>query len=63
MKDATVTTDNLNGRSSASSSGESLAKFPLNATVSYIKDVGNDWSMIEYDGKILYAATNYLKVS
>lgn len=63
VKDATVTTDNLNGRSSASSSSESLAKFPLNATVSYIKDVGNDWSMIEYDGKILYAATNYLKVS
>ncbi len=63
VKDATVTTDNLNGRSGSSSSSESLAKFPLNATVSYIKDVGNDWSMIEYDGKILFAATNYLKVS
>ncbi len=63
VKDATVTTDNLNGRSSYSSSSESLAKFPLNTTVSYIKDVGNDWSMIEYDGKILFAATNYLKVS
>lgn len=63
VKNATVIEDQLNGRSIASSSGESLVKFPVNTTVSFIKDVGNDWSMIEYDGKILFAASIYLKVS
>ncbi|MEA5060733.1 MAG: SH3 domain-containing protein [Candidatus Pelethousia sp.] len=63
VKDATVNTDKLKGRASGSSSGEVVTEFPLNTKVSYIKDVGSGWSLIEYDGKILFAATNYLTVS
>lgn len=63
VKDATVNTDKLKGRASGSSSGEVVTEFPLNTKVSYIKDVGSGWSMVEYDGKILFAATNYLTVS
>ena len=59
VKDATVTTDNLKGRASGSSSGEIVVEFPLDTKVNYIKDVGSGWSLVEYDGKILYAATNY----
>lgn len=63
VKDATITTDKLKGRASGSSSGEVVVEFPLNTKVSYIKDVGSGWSMIEYDGKILFAATQYLSIS
>lgn len=63
VKDATITTENLKGRASGSSSGDVVVEFPLNTKVSYIKDVGSGWSMIEYDGKILFAATQYLSIS
>ena len=63
VRDATVTTDNLNGRASASTSSDAVMQLPLNTTVSYIADAGNEWSMIEYDGKIVFVATQYLSIS
>ena len=63
VKEATVNADQLNGRATSSSSAESVTKFPINTKVSYIKDVGNGWSMIEYNDRIVYAATNYLTIS
>lgn len=63
VKDATVTTDNLNARAGSSSSTESLFKLPLNTKVSYISDAGNGWSLVEYDDKIFFVATDYLDIA
>ncbi|MDR0841030.1 MAG: SH3 domain-containing protein [Christensenellaceae bacterium] len=60
---ATVNTADLNGRANASQAGDVVQKLPLNAAVSFIKDMGSGWSMIEYDGKILFVASNYLTKS
>lgn len=63
VKDATVTTDNLNARAGSSSSTESLLKLPLNTKVSYISDAGNGWSLVEYNDKIFFVATDYLDIA
>ncbi len=62
-KTATVNTDNLNARSTDSSSGTVVTKLANGTKVSYIKDMGSDWSMIEYNEQILFVATNYLTIS
>lgn len=63
VKDATVTTDELNARAGSSSSTESLFKLPLNTKVSYISDAGNGWSLVEYNDRIFFVATDYLEIS
>ncbi|MDO5112477.1 MAG: phage tail tube protein [Clostridia bacterium] len=57
---ATVNTDNLKLRSTSSTSGEILTQLANGASISFIKDAGSDWSMVENNGLIGYVASQYI---
>ena len=57
---ATVNTDNLKLRSTSSTSGEILTQLAKDSSISYIKDAGSDWSMVENNGLIGYVASQYI---
>ncbi|MDD4074975.1 MAG: SH3 domain-containing protein [Eubacteriales bacterium] len=57
---ATVNTDNLKLRSTSSTSGEILTQLANGTSISFIKDAGSDWSMVENNGLIGYVATQYI---
>lgn len=57
---ATVNTDGLNARLSPSKDGTALMQLPNGTQVSFVKDMGSGWSMIEYNGKILFVSEQYL---
>lgn len=57
---AKVNTDNLKLRSTSSTSGEILTQLAKDTSLSYIKDAGSDWSMVENNGLIGYVASQYI---
>ena len=58
---ATIKGDDINIRSAASSDAERVEKLSNGTAVSFVKDAGNGWSMIEYNNKILFVSTQYLQ--
>ena len=58
---ATIKGDDINIRSAASSDAEKVEQLSNGTAVSFVKDAGNGWSMIEYKGKILFVSTQYLQ--
>lgn len=57
---ATVNTDGLNARLEPSTSGTAVMQLSNGTTVAFIKDMGSGWSMIEYNGKILFVSQQYI---
>ena len=57
---ATVNTDNLNARLSPSTSGTAMMQLANGTAVAFVKDMGSGWSMIEYNGKILFVSQQYI---
>ena len=57
---ATVNTDGLNARLSPSTSGTAMMQLANGTTVAFVKDMGSGWSMIEYNGKILFVSQQYI---
>lgn len=58
---ATIKGDDINIRSAASSDAERVEQLANGTAVSFVKDAGNGWSMIEYNNKILFVSTQYLQ--
>ncbi len=58
---ATIKGDDINIRSAASSDAERVEVLANGTAVSFVKDAGNGWSMIEYNNKILFVSTQYLQ--
>ncbi len=58
---ATIKGDDINIRSAASADAERVEVLSNGTAVSFIKDAGNGWSMIEYNNKILFVSTQYLQ--
>ena len=58
---ASIKGDDINIRSAASSDAERVEVLSNGTAVSFIKDAGNGWSMIEYNNKILFVSTQYLQ--
>ena len=57
---ATVNTDGLNARLEPSTSGTAMMQLSNGTTVAFVKDMGSGWSMIEYNGKILFVSQQYI---
>lgn len=57
---ATVNTDGLNARLSPSIDGTAIMQLPNGTAVAFVKDMGSGWSMIEYNGKILFVSQQYI---
>ena len=57
---ATVNTDGLNARLSPSTSGTAMMQLANGTAVAFVKDMGSGWSMIEYNGKILFVSQQYI---
>ena len=57
---ATVNTDGLNARLEPSTSGIAMMQLSNGTTVAFVKDMGSGWSMIEYNGKILFVSQQYI---
>ena len=58
---ASIKGDDINIRSAASSDAERVEVLSNGTAVSFVKDAGNGWSMIEYNNKILFVSTQYLQ--
>ena len=58
---ASIKGDDINIRSAASSDAERVEQLSNGTAVSFVKDAGNGWSMIEYNNKILFVSTQYLQ--
>ncbi|MBQ3131234.1 MAG: SH3 domain-containing protein [Clostridia bacterium] len=58
---ATIKGDDINIRSAASADAERVEVLSNGTAVSFIKDAGNGWSMIEYNNKILFVSSQYLQ--
>ena len=58
---ATIKGDDINIRSAASSDAERVEVLSNGTAVSFIKEAGNGWSMIEYNNKILFVSSQYLQ--
>lgn len=58
---ASIKGDDINIRSGASSDAEKVEQLSNGTAVSFVKDAGNGWSMIEYNNKILFVSTQYLQ--
>lgn len=58
---ATIKGDDINIRSAASADAERVEVLSNGTAVSFVKDAGNGWSMIEYNNKILFVSSQYLQ--
>jgi len=62
-KNGTINADSVNLRAGATTSSKSMGRLEKDTKVSIVKaDAGHGWTLIAYEGKIVYVAKQYVSM-